>query len=273
MALTIILIIIAALFALYAFLIAPGRVPKGAPEALWKYRYAHRGLHDRQGSVPENSLAAFAAAAEAGYGIELDINLTADDQVVVFHDESLTRMCGVDKMIADCSWGELEKCRLSGTRQRIPLLTEVLTLVNGRVPLIVELKTTRRNNALCEKAAAILDGYRGAYCIESFHPGIVAWFKANRPGVVRGQLAAGQKQYKPLPWWQGFILSGLLTSVAARPHFVAFRHEDAHGKLKLWLYRLLGGKLAGWVVRDTDDVAWCEETFDAVIFEYFRPKN
>ncbi len=270
MAVTIILMMLIALFALYLFLIAPGRYPKETPKTLWQYRYAHRGLHDKRNTVPENSFAAFAAAIAAGYGIELDINLTTDDQVVVFHDESLKRMCGFDKNVADCSSNELAQCRLSGTDQRIPLFAEVLSLVNGRVPLIIELKTTKRNKMLCEKAAAILDGYRGAYCVESFHPGIVAWFKENRPGVVRGQLAAGCRQYGSLPWWQGFILSSLLTGVAARPHFVAFRHEDARGKLRLRLYRVLGGVLVGWTVRDTDDIAWCEYFFDAVIFEYFR---
>jgi glycerophosphoryl diester phosphodiesterase len=271
MALTIILIILAALFVLYLFLIAPGRYPKGAPEVLWRSRYAHRGLHDKKNTVPENSLDAFKAAAEAGYGIELDINLTTDDRVVVFHDESLKRMCGIDKYVADCSWAALSQYRLNGSAQRIPLFTEVLSLVNGRVPLIVEFKSTKRNKALCEKAAAILDAYKGPYCIESFHPGIVTWFKRNRPSVVRGQLAAGRKQYSPLPWWQGLVLSSLFTGVAARPHFVAFRHEDAHGQLKLWLYRLLGGMLVGWVVRDTDDIAWCKRFFDVIIFEYFKP--
>lgn len=259
------------LFALYLILLAPGRYPKGAPEALWQARYAHRGLHDKENTLPENSLAAFAAAAEAGYGIELDINLTTDDQVVVFHDESLQRMCGVERNIADCAYAELAACRLAGTQHRIPLFTEVLELLGGRVPLIVELKSTRRNAALCEKAAALLDAYSGPYCVESFHPGIVAWFKKHRPDIVRGQLASGCRQYGKLPAWQKLILSGLLANVAARPHFVAFRHEDAHRRFKLRLYRLFGGRLVGWTVRDTDDIRWCEEYFDAIIFEYFRP--
>ncbi len=264
-------IAIIALLVLYAFVLAPGRLPKGSPAVLWQARYAHRGLHDKQGIAPENSLAAFAAAADAGYGIELDLNLTTDDQVVVFHDDSLKRMCGIDKRVADCSLAELTEYRLSGTDERIPLFTEVLKLVAGRVPIVVELKATKRNCALCEKAAALLDAYSGPYCIESFHPGIVTWFKKHRPGVVRGQLASGFSQYNALPWWQALLLSSLLTNIVARPHFAAFRHQDAHGRFKLWLYRLLGGRLVAWTVRDTDDIAWCERTFDVIIFEYFRP--
>ena len=271
MLILIIFIVLAAIFTLYAFLLAPGRQPKAAPAALWQARYAHRGLHDKLNTVPENSLAAFAAAVEAGYGIELDLNLTTDDQVVVFHDQSLMRICGVEKDVGDCSCAELRACVLSGTDERIPLFTEVLRLVDGRVPLVVELKATKRNKALCEKAAALLDDYAGPYCIESFHPGIVTWFRKNRPDVVRGQLAAGFKQYGALPWWQALLLSSLITSINTRPHFVAFRHEDAHGKLKLWLYRLLGGRIVGWTVRDADDIAWCERFFDVIIFEFFKP--
>lgn len=263
--------VLIAAFGIYLFLLAPGKQPKAAPAVLWQARYAHRGLHDKQNTVPENSLVAFAAAVESGYGIELDLNLTTDDQVVVFHDDSLLRICGIDKAVADCSLEELTQCRLSGTDERIPLFSEVLKLVDGRVPLVVELKSTRRNKALCEHAAALLDAYPGPYCIESFHPGIVSWFKKHRPGVVRGQLASGFKQYNRLPWWQAFLLSSLLTNVTARPHFAAFRHEDAHGTFKLWLYRVLGGRLVAWTVRDTNDIAWCEKHFDVIIFEYFRP--
>jgi len=266
--------IIAALlvvFGIYLFLLAPGRRPKDAPAVLWTSRYAHRGLHDQKNAAPpENSLATFEAAVEAGYGIELDINLTTDDQVVVFHDDDLKRMCGVEKKVADCSWEELQVMRLSGTEHRIPLFSEFLSLVGGRVPLVVELKATKRNAALCEKAAAVLDAYAGPYCIESFHPGIVAWFKKNRPGVVRGQLAAGIGEYRQQTLMQKLLLSTLLTNVWSRPHFAAYRHQDAHG-LRLRFFRLLGGKLVAWTVRDTDDIAWCERFFDAIIFEYFRP--
>lgn len=271
MTVLIIVIIIVFIFALYVFLIAPGRIPKAAPAELWNYRYAHRGLHDRENTIPENSLPAFAAAAESGYGIELDLNITTDDKVVVFHDDNLKRVCGVDRNITDCSFDELSQYRLSGTDESIPLFTEVLSLVGGRVPLIVEFKNSKRNAALCEKAAAILDSYNGMYCIESFHPGIVLWFKKHRPNIVRGQLAAGRKEYGSAPWLEALFASSLLINITGRPHFAAYRHEDSHRKFRLWLFRRLGGKLAGWTVRDTDDIEWCENYFDVIIFEYFKP--
>lgn len=264
--------IIVALIALYIFLLAPGRLHE-KDGAVWNASYAHRGLHSKDKSISENSLAAFSLAAAEGYGIELDIQLTADGQVVVFHDDSLKRVCGVDKALCDCSYEELRQYRLNGTDERIPLFSDVLMLVGGRVPLIVELKNSKRNALLCAKGAELLDAYNGAYVIESFNPGIVRWFRKHRPAVIRGQLAAGRKDYASLPFYQGLILTLLLANFAARPHFVAFKHEDSHHKARLSLYGALGGKLVAWTVRDTDDIAYCGKYFDVIIFEYFTPEK
>ena len=272
MVFVIIAAVIAAVLLIYTVLIVPGRLPKGAGGVLWRSVYAHRGLHTKDKRVPENSMAAFSAAVDAGYGIELDINITTDGQVVVFHDDTLLRMCGSDKPVSACSFDELQQYRLLDTEARIPLFRDVLALVDGRVPLVVELKNTAERAALCEKAAALLDGYGGPYCIESFHPGIVMWFRKNRPGVVRGYLSAGLKNYKSIPLYQGILLSSLMTNALSRPHFVAFHHPDAKGRFRIKLYRLLGGKLVGWTVRDTDDADACRAFFDAIIFEHFKPQ-
>lgn len=262
-------IIIAA--AVYAFLVAPGRIPREA-DALWRAHYAHRGLHSADQSIPENSLAAFGRAADAGYGIELDVTITADDKIAVFHDDTLARACGVERDIRDCTWAELESCRLFGTDQRIPLLSEALKLVNGRVPLIVELKHTRRYRELCGRTAALLDKYPGLYCIESFDPRIVRWFYIHRPDIVRGQLAAGMRSYSSAPWYQSLPMSAVLSNVLTRPHFVAYRHQDAHRKRGIRLFRLLGGRLVAWTVRSAEDERRCRRLFGTVIFEYYNPQ-
>lgn len=262
---------VAIVFLLYLILIAPADTEKGEGDHLWRYRYAHRGLHSKDKSIPENSMAAFNRAVEAGYGMELDINLTADDKIVVFHDDTLTRMCGVDRHIADCTYEELKGLTLLKTQEHIPLFEDVLALVDGKVPLIVELKSTKRNSDLCRLAAQMLDNYHGPYCIESFHPAIVRWFCKNRPKVIRGQLSAGTRCFESLPRYQAILLSSLITNVVTRPHFVAFKHEDARKKLRLSLFRFIGGKLLGWTVRDTDDIAYCNKRFDTIIFEFFRP--
>ena len=263
---------IVAVFGTYMILLAPGCLPKGADRVLWNSAYAHRGLHNKDRSVPENSLAAFSAAAAAGYGIELDINLTTDGKVVVFHDDTLLRVCGIDKAVSACTYAELKLCRLHNTDEGIPLFSEVLALIGGRVPIIVELKNTADKETLCKKTAELLDAYTGPYCIESFHPGIVLWFKKNRPAVIRGQLSAGKKNFTSIPAYQGALMASLITNVLTRPHFVAFYHPDAHGRLSLYIYRMFGGKLVGWTVRDTDDVKACISFFDAIIFEFFMPE-
>jgi len=256
--------------AVYAFLVAPGRAPRKA-DALFREHYAHRGLHSADQSVPENSLIAFRKAVEAGYGIELDVTITADDKIAVFHDDKLTRACGVEKDIRECTWAELQACRLFGTEHRIPLLSEALQLVNGRVPLIVELKSTRRYRALCERTAKLLDEYPGLCCIESFDPRIVRWFYVHRPDMVRGQLAAGMRSYDSTPWYQSLPMSAVLTNVLTRPHFVAYRHQDVRGKLGIRLFRLLGGRLAAWTVQSPGDERRCRRLFGTVIFEYYKP--
>lgn len=256
--------------AVYTLLVAPGRMPRQA-DALWHAHYAHRGLYSADQSVPENSLAAFRRAVDAGYGIELDVTITADNEIVVFHDDTLARACGVDRDIRDCTWAELSSCRLFGTDQRIPLLGEVLALVNGHTPLIVELKHTKRYRALCEHTAALLDEYPGLCCIESFDPRIVRWFATRRPGMVRGQLAAGFRSYTSTPWYQSLPMSAILTNALTRPHFVAYRHQDAHRKLGLRLFRLLGGKLVAWTVQSHKDEQRCRRLFGTVIFEFYKP--
>ena len=136
-----------------------------------RVNYAHRGLHDIKNGIPENSLAAFRLSAEAGYGTEFDIQLSRDGQVVVFHDDDLRRVCGVDARVDSLDYDELKKLRLLGTDEYIPLFTEVLDVFMGTTaPLIVELKTGRRNDELCDKAIKNLTGCDGIFCFESFNP-------------------------------------------------------------------------------------------------------
>lgn len=260
------------LFLLLVFLVAPGRPPQGRA-ALPPGEFAHRGLYEKNQRPPENSLAAFGRAVKAGYGIELDVNLTADGHAVVFHDDTLTRMCGLERRVNDCTLRELRGLALAGTGEGIPLFSEVLQLVDGRVPLIVELKNCHRYQELCKVTAAALKAYGGSYCVESFSPLIVRWFKTKAPGVVRGQLAMGSARYRNLPWYLRFSAANLLSNVLTRPHFVAYRIEDARHSLPLTLYRALGGKLVAWTVHEKDDQQFAGQKFHSRIFEWYRPRQ
>lgn len=247
------------------FLVLPGRVPPGTGWVV-RWRYAHRGLFTRGQQVPENSLAAFSAAAEAGYGVELDVAMTSDRQLVVFHDDSLERMCGRSGKIWETSLDVLSTLRLAGTGERIPLFSEVLALLAGRVPLIVEIKSSPLRRELCRAVAGMLDGCRGPVCIESFDPLIVAWFRRHRPVMLRGQLAGRGASRRPMDRIRWFVLRNLLTNAVARPHFIAYRIEDADN-LSFRLCRRLGAPGIGWTVRDDEGWAAGLRRCDTVIFE------
>lgn len=268
---TAVIVILFLLAALVLFLIAPCRPHPAQKKAFFKRNFAHRGLYTQDQSVPENSVAAFRAAVAAGYGIELDIRLSKDGQVVVFHDDTLERVCGVTGRVDEYTLEELCGFALYGTGQRIPLFTEVLHLVDGRVPLIVELKNGPWNAQLCEKAWAILLQYTGAFCIESFDPRIVAWWRKHARQVLRGQLSSN---YRDLRKHQSpavcYAVSRLLTNVLARPHFVAYsKHRTS------WLAKLcvrLGAMPVVFTARPEDDTQKLQIENEAVIFEYYTPR-
>ncbi len=266
----VLLFIALVLFLITLFLIAPGR---GADELRRKFHHlnlAHRGLHSPDKKIPENSLAAFRAATEAGYGIELDLQLTKDEQIVVFHDDTLNRVCGIDNRVDFYTYDELKEFRLCGTEEQIPLFTEVLAAVDGRVPLLVELKNGPKNPLLCQKTLELLRSYKGLYCIESFSPFIVGWFKKNAPDILRGQLSAPSSDFKGvLSGPVAFALSHLLTNVIARPHFTSYHKEGKCFTVKLC--ESMGAMKFVWTVRPGDNIKRLEEKNDAVIFEFYAP--
>lgn len=173
-----------------AFLVAPGKASREEKAPFLGRNFAHRGLHRMDRSVPENSLPAFEAAARIGYGVELDVHLSRDGRLVVFHDDDTRRVCGVPGRVEDQTWEELSRLRLCGTACGIPLLSEVLEVVGKRCPMIVELKRGDRNRELCRKTYDMLRESGARYCVESFDPTIVLWFRVHAPEVLRGQLAS-----------------------------------------------------------------------------------
>lgn len=216
----IVILVLLLLVALYVFLIMPRAMAKPDMAPLL-CDYAHRGLFDNK-TVPENSMGAFARAMNKGVGIELDLHLTKDGHVVVFHDNTLERMCGKKAPISALTLDELKKLRLLGTEYGIPLFEDVLALVDGRVPLLIELKGEDSSDALCWKVAPLLDAYGGEYCIESFNPLLLRWFVKHRPDVIRGQLVtnlfAEKREGSKLV---NFLLTHMLLNFLSRPDFIA----------------------------------------------------
>lgn len=257
----------AALGLLYLFLIAPRMWRKPDRKAFMGKHYAHRGLFDNQSDAPENSLKAFAKAVEAGYGIELDVQLTKDEIPVVFHDASLERMCGVKGNVWEYTWEQLQEMTLADSDEKIPLFKEVLELVDGKVPLIVEYKLDRVQTRVCELGNELLKNYKGPYCIESFHPLALVWYRKNRPDVMRGQLAQNfREDYKKRK--ELFLMTHLLTNVATRPDFIAYCHKDA-SNLSRRLCRLLGAMSVTWTIKNRQEYEKVKEEFDLFIFDSF----
>ena len=250
------------------FLLSPGTSSRRQREPFMGTNVAHRGLHSRDKSVPENSLEAFRLAAEAGYGIELDVQFSKDKQVVVFHDDTLDRVCGVHARVDELTYDELKELRLCGSDQIIPLFTEVLGVIRGRSPIICELKNGRNNRELCEKTYEIISGYRGDICVESFNPMIVAWFRFHAKDLLRGQLAQPTRFYDaetmsaPLAYALGHTLFNCL----ARPQFIAYR--IGFRPISVRMSELLGAMRVGWTSHEPRN----EAGRDTVIFEFYRPK-
>ena len=260
--------IICAMTALPVYAVLPGHATKKQKEPFMGRNFAHRGLHSRDKKVPENSLEAFELAMKAGYGVELDVQLSKDGQVVVFHDDTLDRVCGVHAKVCDKDYSELSQLKLCGSENRIPLFTEVLQTINGRGPIICELKTGKRNRELCKKTYEILSQYKGDVCIESFDPTIVRWFKIHARNLVRGQLTASTDNFKGD---QGLTMAVLMSHLAfnflGRPQFIAYKLEPK--TIPVRLNYALGCMKVCWTSHEPRN----EKGQDAVIFEYYKPRQ
>lgn len=229
--------------------------------------YAHRGLHDEV--IPENSLSAFQNARDNGFGVELDVQYTKDKKIVVFHDDTLTRMCGIDKKISDFTYAELkEKVRLKNTNEIIPLFAEVLNVMDG-LPVICEIKPQFgiKNTDICTEVYECAKNYKGFMCVESFSPFVVWWFKNNAPDVVRGQLAMDDvKEHTDNDKYTYICLKQLLTNFIARPHFVAYRYTDNSFGLD-FIKAFTNVLLVGWTPKGNEAIGKARSRFDYVIFE------
>lgn len=259
------------LLALLYVLMLRGRTGHKDLPALQCWYYAHRGLHSE--GVPENSMAAFRTAKNAGYGIELDVHLMKDGTLAVIHDHSLLRTAGVDVQIEDLTQADLDVYYLEGTQERIPLFSEVLELYAGEAPLIVELKATAKNHAaLCKTTCDMLAKYNGAYCVESFDPRCVAWLRKNRKEVIRGQLTENFfRSNSKLPGAVKFLMKYNFFNAATRPDFIAYRFADRKNISNFLCRKLWGLQGVTWTIRTKEDFDTAVAEDWIPIFENFEP--
>lgn len=264
----IILIVIAALILSYIYLTAPGMAGRKKVHPFFGVKWAHRGLHDMENGVVENSMTAFRRAVEAGYGIELDVHLTRDGKVVVFHDDTFERLCGVEGTVEDTDYSVMKEYFLGESGERIPLLSEVLDMVDGRVPLLIEVKLPGTDTRLCKVLVEELESYDGQYMIQSFNCLALRWLRKHKREVPRGQLSANLTKSDSKPhFFFRFCVKYLLSNWVGRPDFISYKWADRKNP-GLWLNKaLFRVPSAAWTLHGDQDMKAARGCFDMYIFE------
>jgi len=239
-------------------------------ERLFAPAVAHRGLWAPDGP-PENSLAAFQAACAAGYGIELDVQLSADGEAMVFHDDDLDRMTGAAGRLSDRTAAELAELRLKGGDERIPTLVETLALVGRRAMVQVELKTPYGHvGPLEQRVHEILIDHAGPVAVIGFNPYSHAWFAERFPGVLRGLDSWSYRKAAHMADAQRASFARLEHVAIARPHFLALGVDMLPGELAA-KHRAAGLPIVAWTVRSPEQWAGVRAGCDNLIFEGWRP--
>lgn len=254
-----VLVVLVALAVAYWF--ATGGVPaSGAPGWLTSATIAHRGQWTDGPERPENSLAAFEEAASNGYAIELDVQLSSDRHVMVFHDSDLERMTGEKGAVGDKTYAELSELKLLGGDQTIPSLARVLGQIKGRVPVLIEIKNAGAVGDLERAVAGQLRAYDGEVAVMSFNPLSVEAVADAAPDIPRGQLS-GTFEGEDLAFYKLFLLRNMLLNFKSKPHFIAYELVD----LPRWdtkLQQRRGRPLLGWTAENPqqreDAKAFCD---------------
>ncbi len=259
---------------LYAAALSPRRGHPGWEE-LKKWRYAHRGLHNISEGRPENSLSAFHAAVERGFGAELDVHLIRDGSLAVVHDSDLSRVTGKYAIVEELTAPELKSYPLLGSGETIPLFEEVLDIFRGKAPLIVELKTRDKNHeALTHAVMERLSDYEGLYCVESFDPNVLMCLKSGYPDVIRGQLSENflRSDPKSLSTATKVLMTNLLSTFLTKPDFIAYNCLDRQVFSLRAMKRLYGVHEVSWTIRDPELLKALEAEGVTPIFEGFVPE-
>lgn len=244
-------------------------------ESFAGHRFAHRGLHNLSEGRPENSLSAFRAAVERGFGAELDVHLMRDGALCVVHDSDLGRVTGMTAVVEDLTAAQLTDFPLLGSGETIPLFEEVLKVFSGKTPLIIELKTHEGNaKELVRAVMERMDKYYGPYCLESFDPHVLVCLKQDYPDVIRGQLSENFLRSAPanLSKTQRAAMTHLLTTPLTRPDFIAYNHIDRDAPVLQGMRRLYNVHEVSWTVRDPERMRELEKEGCVVIFEGFIPE-
>ena len=227
---------------------------------LFSFLIAQRGYFNDENGIPENSIPAFKKALRYGYAIELDVRLTKDKKIVVFHDDLLTRACGVNKIIENLTYKELLKYNLFDTKYKIPLFSEVLNLIDGKVPILIETKTIKFDGELEKILSKILDNYKGDFSIQSFNPFSIYWLKKNRPNYVRGLIMSNTKKRKTLV---NLIAKSIIGDIFLRTNFISY---NIKGLPNSYIEKKKKKKIIlGWTIKNKENYSFAKKYCDNMI--------
>ena len=229
---------------------------------------AHRGLHNKEAGIPENSLLAFGEAIEKGYAIECDVQQIEDGTPVVFHDSKLARLTGRDGYTNNIKPEDLKSYKLLNTNETIPSLKEALAFVDGRTPMVIEIKNSFRPSVFEKNIFELLKSYKGEVAIVSFNPYVLNWFKNNAPHIWRGQNSSFFEENKLSPF-KKLLLKRLRLTHLTNPHFISYETENLPNR---YVRRFKHLPLLAWTVRSQDEYLRVIKYCDNVIFENFIPK-
>ena len=236
-------------------------------------KYAHRGLHDD--TKAENSLSAFAAAKEHGFGMEFDLRLSKDGVLVACHDASLKRVAGIDKRVVDMTVEELAGVRLGSTDDYVPTFREVLELIDGAVPLLIELKQAPDESGVAERFIKEIEGYKGEFIVESFNPGVLRTVSKARPDILIGILSydyTKDEKYKDKLIFR--LLGKLYLNFLARPDFISYEKSGGAVPTMRYIRRKYDTPLVAWTITSPEEERKAYgDGFDTVIFEGYIPEK
>jgi glycerophosphoryl diester phosphodiesterase len=226
-------------------------------------------LHNEE--IPENSLLAYQNAIEHSYAIELDVRLIDDGTVIVFHDEKLARMTGEDRYASTLTIADLDVIRLKKTDQKIPTFKEVLDFVDGRTPILVEIKNEGKPGILESKVIEILRSYKGEYAIQAFNPFVLEYFRHHAPEIKRGILSALFKKHQLPSFIKRYVLSRMLLNNIAKPDFITYRHECLPNKFVNKYVKKHNVPVIAWTLENQAETDKVKPNCDNYIFEGFIP--
>lgn len=234
---------------------------------LVKCPIAHRGVYDDQ--TPENSLGAFAKAIELGYAIDLDVRPLADGTIIVFHDDTLGRMTNADGYVATLDCNSIKELKLSKSEEHIPTLAEVLEFVDGRTPILIELKGNSGSGSYEKSVLDLLNAYKGEFAVQSFDPETLEYFKVNAPHFLRGQLAGGSS-CKSVGFFRRLALKRMSFNKLSCPHFISYHCQDLPDP-HVAKYRKQNIPVLAWTVRSNEEYERVKPFADNIVFEKIVP--